>query len=119
MRRESSKNQFGRPKKKVDKIFENPPPPPLEKILDPPQLYIIAELFLENCLSVEKTRPDFFQHTQKMKQKCSKKALEKIFLYFFFCIVCLTFDFFPASLWSQFSGLLAQQADLIIIIIIN
>ena len=34
---ESSENQFGRPKKKVDKIFENfwKSPPPLEKILDP------------------------------------------------------------------------------------
>ena len=31
---ESSKNQFGRPKKKVDKHFENrPAPPPLENIL--------------------------------------------------------------------------------------
>ena len=36
---ESSKNQFGRPKKKVVKILENFSkirPPPLEKILDPP-----------------------------------------------------------------------------------
>ena len=32
------RNQFSRPKKKVHKVFENPtaPPPPLEKILDPP-----------------------------------------------------------------------------------
>ena len=37
---ESSKNQFDRPKKvdKFSKFFENPPPPPLEKILDPPLL---------------------------------------------------------------------------------
>ena len=36
---ESSENQFGRPKKMSTKFlnfFENPPPPPLEKILDPP-----------------------------------------------------------------------------------
>ena len=38
---ESSKNQFGRPKKRSSKFFENsppPPPPPLEKILNPPLL---------------------------------------------------------------------------------
>ena len=42
---ESSKNQFGPPKKKgrqnFGKFFENPPPPPLEKILDPPWLVVL------------------------------------------------------------------------------
>ena len=51
---ESSKNQFGRPKKKkgrqnFGKFFENPPPPPLEKILDPP--LNVAHTFLDgSCL---------------------------------------------------------------------
>ena len=45
---ESSKSQFGRPKKKV-KILENflkiRPPPPLEKILDPPLKLLMANWF--------------------------------------------------------------------------
>ena len=46
---ESSKNQFGRPKKRSSKFlnyfFENPPPP-LKKILDPPLSIIIDFRFL-------------------------------------------------------------------------
>ena len=46
---ESSKNQFGRPKKKKSrqnfgKFFENPPP--LEKILDPPLHTMLLNIFL-------------------------------------------------------------------------
>ena len=39
---ESSENEFGRPKNKVDKILEilKIRPPPLEKILDPPLVKI-------------------------------------------------------------------------------
>ena len=48
MRRESSKNQFGRPKKKVDKISKNflKSTSSLEKILDPPLFIIINYMFL-------------------------------------------------------------------------
>ena len=52
MLRESSKNQLGRPKKKVDKIFQKcfEKPPPLEKILDP-------HLVLSVCILTAK--PDY------------------------------------------------------------
>ena len=48
---ESSKNQFSRPKKKgrqnFGKFFENPPPP-LEKILDPPMVWVLQKLALSS-----------------------------------------------------------------------
>ena len=41
---ESSEIQFGRPKIKVDNIFDffENPPPPLKKILDPPLVVVVV-----------------------------------------------------------------------------